>query len=289
MRNPKVSVVIPNYNYGDYLSEALDSVLSQTFQDFEVIVVDNFSTDNSMEVIESKRSEKIRVIQFQNNGSIGAARNRGVAEANGHFIAFLDSDDLWHPEKLAIQLRKTEGQADISFHDLKLFGAHGFSTFRGWSLGKNPLETLASEGNPLATSSVLARKSVLLEAGGFPEAAELVSVEDFALWLKLADNGASFLHIPRRLGKYRIHGGVTSRTDSPSRAELALEPYFPQLSMRRVQMTHGFIAYARGARELSLGNAAQAKQHFVFARSFSAFRFRWRAALRLLKLKLQRD
>ena len=289
MSNPKVSVVIPNYNYGDYLSEALDSVLSQTFQDFEVIVVDNFSTDNTKEVIESKGSEKIRVIQFQNDGSIGAARNHGISEAKGDFVAFLDSDDLWHPSKLAIQLNRTEAKADISFHDLKRFGARSFSTFRGWSLGKNALETLASEGNPLATSSVLIRRSVLIEARGFPEESELVSVEDFALWLRLAQNGVSFLHIPRTLGKYRIHGGVTSRTDSPSRAELALEPYLPQLSKQRVQMAKGFIAYARGTRELSLGNANQAKQHFVFALRFGAFRFRWRAALRLLRVKLQCD
>jgi GT2 family glycosyltransferase len=289
VRNPKVSVVIPNYNYGDYLSDALDSVLSQTFQDFEVIVVDNFSTDNTMEVIEGKRSEKIRVIQFQNNGSIGAARNRGVAEAKGGFVAFLDSDDLWHPSKLAVQFSRTETEADLSFHDLKHFGARNFSAFRGWSLGNYPLQRLASEGNPIATSSVLARKSVLLEAGGFPEATEVVSVEDFALWLRLAHKGASFLYIPLTLGKYRIHGGMTSKSDSPSRAELVLEPYLPQLSEQRVQMARGFIAYARGTRELSLGNANQAKQHFVFALRFGAFRFRWRATLRLLRVKLQRD
>lgn len=289
MSNPKVSVVIPNYNYGDYLSEALDSVLSQTFQDFEVIVVDNFSTDNTRDVIESKRSEKIRFIQFQNNGSIGAARNRGVAEAKGGFVAFLDSDDLWHPSKLAIQFNRTEAQADISFHNLKLFGARSFSTFRGWSLGKNPLETLASEGNPLATSSVLIRRSVLIEARGFPEESELVSVEDYALWLRLALKGASFLHIPRTLGKYRIHAGMTSKSDSPSRAELVLEPYLSQLSAQRVQMARGFIAYAKGIRELNLGNTVQAKNQLKFALRFSAFRFRWRSALRLLQVKFGRE
>lgn len=288
MSDPKVSVVIPNYNYGDFLSEALDSVLSQTFQDFEVIVVDNFSTDNSKEVIESKGSEKIRIIQFQNNGSIGAARNRGVAEAKGGFVAFLDSDDLWHPSKLAVQFTRTQAEADLSFHDLKHFGARSFSAFRGWSLGKNPLQRLASEGNPIATSTVLARKSVLIEVGGFPEATELVSVEDFALWLKMAHHGASFLHIPRMLGKYRIHRGVTSQTDGPTRAELALKPYMTHLSEERVQMAQGFIAYARGVRELNLDNQVQALSQFKVAFRLGAFRFRWRSALRLLQIKLRR-
>lgn len=286
MSDPKVTVVIPNYNYGDYLSEALDSVLNQTFQDFEIIVIDNYSTDNTLDVIKSKHTEKIRVIQFQNNGSIGAARNRGVAEAKGGFVAFLDSDDLWHPSKLAIQFNRTEAEADLSYHDLKHFGARNFSAFRGWSLGKNPLHSLASGGNPIATSTVLARKSVLLEVGGFPEATELVSVEDFALWLKMAHHGASFIYIPRILGKYRIHRGVTSQTDSPTRAEIALKPFFSQLSEARKRMARGFIAYARGVRELNLGNQVQALREFKVALKLGAFRFRWRSALRLVQIKI---
>jgi glycosyltransferase involved in cell wall biosynthesis len=283
----KVSVVIPNYNYGPYLSKALDSVLQQTRQDFEVIVVDNFSTDSSLRIAEEKRSEKIRFVQFENKGSIAAARNKGVSLARGEYIAFLDSDDYWLKSKLSEQLKRMEVAGGVSFHNLKLFGDRKFGTFRGWSVGRDPLRALVSGGNPIATSSVMVSRSAFEQAGGFPEDQALISVEDFALWLKMADLGTPFTHVNKVLGGYRVHSGVTSKSDSPARAEALISDYLHRVSEEAGNLASGFISYAKGVRMLQLNQRNLARVEFRRALKLGASRFRWRALVRLIQLSLK--
>jgi glycosyltransferase involved in cell wall biosynthesis len=102
MRNPLVSAIIPNYNYGQYLREAVDSVLAQTYPKIEIIVVDDGSKDESRKIIKSY-GKKIKAI-FQENQGVSAARNNGVAESSGEFVAFLDADDAWLPAKIEKQM-----------------------------------------------------------------------------------------------------------------------------------------------------------------------------------------
>ena len=98
---PLFAVVIPTYNQADYLKEAIDSVLAQSFTDFEIVVVNNHSTDNTREVIDSFNDPRITSIDFSNDGVIGAGRNVGIRAAKSDYVCFLDSDDTWYPEKLA--------------------------------------------------------------------------------------------------------------------------------------------------------------------------------------------
>lgn len=95
-----VSIVIPTFNHAPLLNRALESVRQQTYQNWEAIVVNNFSTDNTIEVIESFKDPRIKLINFSNNGVIAASRNQGINAASGKYIAFLDSDDKWYPIKL---------------------------------------------------------------------------------------------------------------------------------------------------------------------------------------------
>lgn len=101
---PAVSVIIPTYNRALLLQKAIQSVLDQTFQDFEIIVVNNYSEDNTIEVVKSFKDERIKIINIRNNGIIAKSRNRGLEESRGNYIAFLDSDDMWLPEKLELQV-----------------------------------------------------------------------------------------------------------------------------------------------------------------------------------------
>src|SRR5437867_1708261 len=118
---PKVSIVIPTYNYGRYVVEAVESVLNQSFQDREVIVVDDGSTDDTRERLERFRG-RIRYI-YQRNKGLPAARNTGIRAARGAYVAFLDSDDLWLPEKLALQvpILDTRQQVGMVYTDAHLF------------------------------------------------------------------------------------------------------------------------------------------------------------------------
>ena len=102
---PEISVIIPTFNYGKYIERAIDSILTQTYQDFEIIVVDDGSTDNTKEIIRSKKSDKIRYFYQENKGA-PAARNKGIVESKGKYIAFLDADDEWLPTKLEKQVDK---------------------------------------------------------------------------------------------------------------------------------------------------------------------------------------
>ena len=101
---PLVTVVIPNYNYGRFLDHALGSLVLQDFHNWEAIVVDNFSTDNSEEVVATMQDERIRVFSMYRNSGPAVVRNKAIEESRGQYIAFLDSDDLWVPTKLEIQI-----------------------------------------------------------------------------------------------------------------------------------------------------------------------------------------
>lgn len=111
-----VTVVIPTYNHAEFLKRALDSVVAQTYKDWEAIVVNNFSTDNTIVIVESFNDERIRLINFRNNGIIAASRNRGIEAARGKYVAFLDSDDIWYPEKLQVCLDQAETGAQLICH-----------------------------------------------------------------------------------------------------------------------------------------------------------------------------
>ena len=111
MNSPKVSVVIPSYNLGRLLTQAIDSVLAQTVVPSEIIVVDDGSTDDTQVRLEPY-SGRIRCIR-QGNRGVSAARNRGIREASGQLIAFLDADDVWHPRKLELQLAAFEDRPDL--------------------------------------------------------------------------------------------------------------------------------------------------------------------------------
>lgn len=118
----RVSVILPTYNRGYILAEALDSVLKQSYEDFELIVVDDGSTDNTADLVRSVQSEKIRYIRHQRNCGVSAALNSGVSAASGEFIGFLGSDDLWKPEKLERQINFLcrHPEVDFVFSDVEI-------------------------------------------------------------------------------------------------------------------------------------------------------------------------
>ncbi|TQE83105.1 glycosyltransferase [Leptospira noguchii] len=214
--NPLVSVVIPTYNHADFLKLSLASVVNQTYLNWEAIVIDNHSNDNTDEVVSFFGNSKVRLIKIKNNGVISASRNLGIREAKGDWISFLDSDDLWFPNKLErviFEIQKLENQIDVLCNDEYL--VH-LNQKKKMILTYGPFEDdfyrkMLLYGNRLSTSATTVRKKFLEEKDLlFSENQEFVTVEDYDLWLRLAKENARFLFIPEVLGEYTIHSSNQS-------------------------------------------------------------------------------
>ena len=211
---PLVSVVMPTYNQAGYLRDAIRSVLLQDDPRWELLVINNFSGDDTPDVIRSFPDPRIRCENFRNNGIIAASRNRGIQLSRGRFVAFLDSDDLWYPAKLSTCLKALEEEADAVFHGIRVNrdGAPGGDLLPPALVG-DLYRTLLFQGNSLiTTSTVVVRRECLAKAGGFCEDREIVSSEDYELWLRLARGGARFFPVREVLGEYRVHGKAMSRS-----------------------------------------------------------------------------
>ncbi len=113
MNIPKVSVILPNYNRERYIGEAIESVLNQTYRNLELIVLDDGSTDNSLEVVSSYKDNRLKLIRLHHIGFPGIVRNRGIEVSKGEFIGFIDSDDVWDKEKLEVQVNLLESDPEV--------------------------------------------------------------------------------------------------------------------------------------------------------------------------------
>ena len=185
---PSVSVVIPTYNRARSLLSTLKTVLAQSFSDFEVIVVDDGSTDNTAQVIASVPDTRVRYLRQPVNQGAAAARNRGMREARGEFVAFLDSDDEWFPEKLARQVARfrtappSVGLLYTGVETVHDDGARSVqkATVRGYAYAKMLCRNVIHGGG----SNVMIRRSVVAVAGFFNET--LPAIEDYEYWLRIS-------------------------------------------------------------------------------------------------------
>ena len=221
--NPTVSIVIPTYNTARYISEAIESVLVQTYRDFEIIVVDDGSTDNTYEVIKQRHANNTRDVELievtnpfqrtqrtyltqltqliyihQENGGRASARNTGIKAARGKYVAFLDSDDLWTPEKLEKQVDIMEGNKNIDFLfgdkqrfsddgtiiTSSMFARRGYNPdFFGDSLFVRDAYKKLLQEPYIPTGTVIMKKECFEKTGLFDEA---IYAEDWEFWLRIA-------------------------------------------------------------------------------------------------------
>lgn len=207
---PLVSIVIPTYNHAHFLGRALQSVLDQTYTNWEVILVDNHSQDNTDEVVQSFAEQRIALLKIHNHGVIAASRNMGILAAKGEWIAFLDSDDLWYPGKLEIAINGIQEDASVDVCSTDEMLVDEMSGHRRL-LKYGPYcpdfyKELLLEGNCLSPSATLVRRDFLNKHDIlFRENKEFVTAEDYDLWMRLAQAGAKFKFIPSVQGEYRIH------------------------------------------------------------------------------------
>jgi teichuronic acid biosynthesis glycosyltransferase TuaG len=206
-----VSAIVPAYNAARFIEATIQSILAQTHSSIEIIVIDDGSTDKTPAILEKFKND-LTVITQKNLG-VAAARNMGAKTATGDFLAFLDADDLWRPEKISCQLDLTL-DADMVYSDRTNFGQLG-----GLATQKSDANALLegmihsellTAGNFITLSSVLIRTSLFHKLGGFNEARELSGVEDWELWLRVAKTHKIAV-ANKPLVEYRIHADGISK------------------------------------------------------------------------------
>jgi teichuronic acid biosynthesis glycosyltransferase TuaG len=248
------SVVIPTHDSRDFVIAAIRSVLAQTDGDFEIVVIDNGSTDGTDAAISAIGDARISYRWQEDSGLPADSRNKGVEAARGEWIAFLDADDTWRPEKLARvrELVVADLGLDAVCHDVDVVGPDGVRTGRrAYRLDDRPAwAQLFYRGNFLSTSAMTVRASAIRAAGGFDIRPDYFTVEDYDLWLRLAENGARFAIVPEVLGEYLVHpGGASSRLVRHYDAFMrVLDAHAPRIAARGQLDVAAAIARRRRAR-----------------------------------------
>lgn len=212
---PLVSIIIPTYNHARFLGKAVQSVVEQSYSNWEALVIDNHSDDNTLEVVAGFSDPRIRLLRIHNGGIIAASRNLGLREAKGEWIAFLDSDDIWYSGKLSSVMTTAGGMPDcevFSTDELMKDADTGKTTvLRYGPFRKNFYRSLLVDGNCLSTSATVVNAGFLSDHEiVFRESPEHVTVEDYGFWLDLARHGARFTFIHEIHGEYLIHGENSS-------------------------------------------------------------------------------
>lgn len=234
---PLVSVIVPSFNHARYLRECVDSVLAQDHPAVELIVVDDGSTDGSLDILKSY-GDRLYLLQ-QQGGRQARARNLALAVACGQLVAFLDSDDRWRAGRLAAAVAAFRAQPQAAL----VWADHAFIDDQGRPLGEQrwvapggDFRRVLIAGNPICNATVTVRRDVLDRIGGFNEAAPRVC--DGAAWTQIAARGHRFVHLPQVLLDYRLHGG----NDSARFAPMTHDRDTALLAAAQAYVQHGVVA-----------------------------------------------
>ena len=294
---PRVSVVVPAYNVAEYITETLDSALAQTYRDFEIIVVNDGSSDTvQLEKILADYFDKIIYLK-QENGGASAARNTAILESRGSLLAFLDGDDVWFPEKLAAQTAfLDENDYEMIYCDALLFGKplYDGKTFMQGAPSKGPVTTVSlldGTCNVLTSGSVVF-KELLMKYGLFDPKA--VRVEDFELWFRLCKNAVKIGYQEKVMIKYRIReGNLTGNNIEKAKRGIAawetvkdrndLTETELRVWQNQITSLKAELSLEQGKQNLANGNFAEARKNFAEANNHSQ-KFKLKALLLLLAI-----
>lgn len=206
-----VSVVIPTYNSSNTIRFCLDSLVNQNFKNFEVIIVDNFSDDNTKFIIEEYHKKlNIKFYQINNNNIIAKSRNLGIEKASTNWIAFLDSDDYWDKKKLRECINFLT-KSDVIYHDILIKKLNKIKYKSIGRIEKPFLKNYLLSGNIIFTSSLLFKKFLAKKVGGVNENQNIVTSEDYNFLLKILNHAKIVSYIKKPLTIYNIHDNNVSK------------------------------------------------------------------------------
>lgn len=209
---PRISVVICTHNRAEYISQAIESALAQSYGNLEIIVIDDASTDNTQEILNKYSiNPKVRVVKNDQNLGISKSRNLGVRISTGKYIAMLDSDDYWtDKDKLNKQQKIFEANSKIGLVGtyITILKESVSPTLYKLEISDTAIRNKILSSNQFMQSSIMFRREIFDTAGGYDE--ELLVAEDLDLWLRIGKN-YEFANIPEPTTAYRIHSGNTSK------------------------------------------------------------------------------
>jgi len=289
---PRVSVVIPTYNHGHFLGRALKSLLDQSYSNWEAIVIDSQSTDNTDEVMEFFIDPRIKYLKTKIIGVIAASRNVGIRAAKGEWIAFLDSDDWWKENKLEVCFNYINHQVDLVYHDMEIKynkpGSFKRKKTKNRQLKKPILTDLLLGNNAISNSSVVVRKKLLDKIGGLDERKELVAVEDYHTWLRIAQLTDKFFYLPHSLGFYLKHDQNISRKDMSQPSKHAVSEFVEVLNPQQQLKLEANLRYKSGYFNYSNFHYDEAKKDlfFVLKNGYNSLKIRSLIMIAIIIFKL---
>jgi glycosyltransferase involved in cell wall biosynthesis len=252
-RNPLITIVIPTYNRLELVQQAIKSVLAQTYPNWELFVADDGSEDGTPETVSAIRDNRIKVLKMPHSGNIAALRNAGVKAGAGEWLTFLDSDDMWIPQRLDIQLAKLLlagsrwGYGGFELMDKENYSipnkAGSYRPISGW-IAREALTTEAS----IAIGALMIQRTLFEEAGGFNSDPELILREDYELVLRLALRSEAFA-IPELLVRIREHTGRSTTAFDYGHERMAY--VYEHFLRTHPEKTLAKIARSRMAHELA--------------------------------------
>ena len=265
--DPLVSIIIPVYNRAQLLSRAIRSVLNQVFQNFEVIVVDDGSTDDIENVVKSFNDKRIRYIRHEERRGAPAARNTGIRLARGKYIAFQDSDDEWHPEKLEKQMRAFEnappdlGVVYTSFWRVEN-GRKNYIPPSNFKQKEGYIHGILLETNFISTPTAIVKKECFEKAGMFDES--LPRLQEWELWIRISKY-YRFKHIDEPLVNAYLQPDSISRNMNAwiMARKLILEKHFEEISKKPALL--GKHYYEIGTLLCLNGEIEEGKSYFIKA------------------------
>ena len=212
--NTKISIIVPIFNAQNYLDETIQTVLNQTYSNWELLLIDDGSTDESAKICQQYLKEDARILYFYKvNGGQASARNLGIKNSSGEWLAMLDSDDLWHPEKLNRQITAINENDKIEYcftntsafkdsiqNEIENYDKYAFGLFHNKTLFK-----IVYQHNHIANSSVMIKKSLLQLTGVFDENRSLIGCEDWDLMLRIFKQNSLTYGLKEKLLYYRLH------------------------------------------------------------------------------------
>lgn len=212
--NPLISIVVPVYNTEKYIAETIDAVIAQTYPHWELILVDDGSTDGSAKIMQAYAEKEARIrYVYKENGGQASARNKGIKEAKGEYISLLDADDLWLENKLSEQIAELESYSPDFLYGLGYYyyperekQLEAYDWVSGQMTGETFFKVLY-HSCAVNTNTVIVKKSLFDKVGYFDESQILRGTEDWDLWLRIAKVANKIYGSPSRLVYYRIHEG----------------------------------------------------------------------------------